>query len=93
MPRKRVLVFLALLVSAAAFFLWPAPPARAQSQEQARTDESLRQLQEQWRQIMKNEYNPAAVTPNRSAKPMFDRERERRGHPGSRPARQRSRRR
>lgn len=44
----------------------------AQQADQQSMGEPLRELQEQWRQIMKNEHNPAAVKPNPERKPSFD---------------------
>jgi hypothetical protein len=89
MPGKRTLMFLASVVFAASVLFLPTASARAQDQQQM--GEPLRELQEQWRQIMKNEYNPSAITPNHSGKPTFGPERERRTHHISKNNRRKSR--
>ncbi len=56
--RKILVVSAAISFSAFSFSF----EAMAQ-QERPRLDDSFRQLQEQWKQIMKNEYNPATIQP------------------------------
>lgn len=74
--RKRALVYCFSAVFAASSIFPSAPPAQQTQGQQ--TGEPLQELQEQWRQIMKNEHNPAARKPNPDGKPTFGPERERR---------------
>ncbi len=89
MQCKRTLALCVSALFAASSLFTPARPVRAQEPQQQ--GEPLRELQEQWRQIMKNEYNPAARAPNPDAKPTFGPEREKPGKHSSRSVRKGSR--
>lgn len=63
----RKLLMLPAVLSLSAIFAFGA----VAQQEEPQSSDKVRELQEQWHRIMKDEYNPSAIQPQTNGKPSF----------------------
>ncbi len=65
--RLRKLLMLPAVVSLSAIFAFGS----VAQQEEGQVNDKVRELQEQYRRLLKDEYNPSTIEPKTNAKPSF----------------------
>ena len=65
--RLRKLLMLPAVVSLTAIFAFGS----VAQQEEGQVNDKVRELQEQYRRLLKDEYNPSTIEPKTNAKPSF----------------------